>query len=167
MGYRYSTDHHIVELQYADDCSPRHLTRILTACSKCCFLHLQRHCSSNQQENTELCRSPPPKHVCPPSLLMVIPLPSSHTSPPAFCPPLAASMTTSRSASVWPPLPLAVSSGTGVSPSPPKQLCTRQSVSRPLYGSETWTPYEMHIRTLEAFHIRCLQRILGRLGALY
>ena len=30
-----------------------------------------------------------------------------------------------------------------------------------LYGSETWTPYQRHIRTLEAFHIRCLQRILG------
>ena len=30
-----------------------------------------------------------------------------------------------------------------------------------LYGSETWTPYQKHIRTLEAFHIRCLRRILG------
>ena len=30
-----------------------------------------------------------------------------------------------------------------------------------LYGSETWTPYQRHFRTLEAFHIRCLQRILG------
>ncbi|KAF0022261.1 hypothetical protein F2P81_025487 [Scophthalmus maximus] len=30
-----------------------------------------------------------------------------------------------------------------------------------LYGSETWTPYQRHIRTLEAFHIRYLQRILG------
>ena len=30
-----------------------------------------------------------------------------------------------------------------------------------LYGSETWTPCQRHFRTLEAFHIRCLQRILG------
>ncbi len=30
-----------------------------------------------------------------------------------------------------------------------------------LYGSEAWTPYQRHIRILERFHIRCLQRILG------
>ena len=30
-----------------------------------------------------------------------------------------------------------------------------------LYGSETWTPYQRHIHSLEDFHIRCLQRILG------
>ncbi|KAI8493649.1 hypothetical protein Bbelb_285700 [Branchiostoma belcheri] len=30
-----------------------------------------------------------------------------------------------------------------------------------LYASETWTPYRHHIRTLEQFHIRCLQKILG------
>ena len=34
-------------------------------------------------------------------------------------------------------------------------------VSTLLYGSEAWTPYRRHIRSLEAFHIRCLQRILG------
>ena len=30
-----------------------------------------------------------------------------------------------------------------------------------LYGCEAWTPYRRHIKTLEAFHIRCLQTILG------
>ena len=30
-----------------------------------------------------------------------------------------------------------------------------------LYGSEAWTPYQRHVRILERFHIRCLQRILG------
>ena len=34
-------------------------------------------------------------------------------------------------------------------------------VSTLLYGSEAWTPYRRHIRSLEAFHIRCLRRILG------
>ena len=29
-----------------------------------------------------------------------------------------------------------------------------------LYGSEAWTTYRNHIKALEAFHIRCLQRIL-------
>lgn len=33
-------------------------------------------------------------------------------------------------------------------------------VSTLLYGSETWTPYRRQIKTLETFHIRCLQRIL-------
>ncbi|XP_061737900.1 uncharacterized protein LOC133539760 [Nerophis ophidion] len=30
-----------------------------------------------------------------------------------------------------------------------------------LYGSEPWTPYQRHVRILERYHIRCLQRILG------
>ncbi|CAH1259012.1 PKD1L3 [Branchiostoma lanceolatum] len=30
-----------------------------------------------------------------------------------------------------------------------------------LYASETWTLYRRHIRMLEQFHMRCLQRILG------
>ncbi|KAI8494923.1 hypothetical protein Bbelb_275280 [Branchiostoma belcheri] len=30
-----------------------------------------------------------------------------------------------------------------------------------LYASETWTQYRHHNRTLEQFHIRCLQKILG------
>jgi len=30
-----------------------------------------------------------------------------------------------------------------------------------LYGSESWIPYRRCIRMLEAFHIRCLQSILG------
>ncbi len=30
-----------------------------------------------------------------------------------------------------------------------------------LYGSEAWTLYRSHTKSLEAFHIRCLQRILG------
>jgi len=30
-----------------------------------------------------------------------------------------------------------------------------------LYASEAWTPYRRHIRMLEQFHTRCLQRILG------
>ena len=30
-----------------------------------------------------------------------------------------------------------------------------------LYGSEAWTPYQRHVKILERFHIRCLQRILG------
>ena len=34
-------------------------------------------------------------------------------------------------------------------------------VSTLLYGAETWTPYRRHFMNLEAFHIRCLQRILG------
>ena len=34
-------------------------------------------------------------------------------------------------------------------------------VSTLLYGAETWTLYRRHIRALEAFHIRCLRRILG------
>ncbi|XP_061574023.1 uncharacterized protein LOC133440720 [Cololabis saira] len=34
-------------------------------------------------------------------------------------------------------------------------------VSTLLYGAETWTPYRRHITNLEAFHIRCLQKILG------
>ncbi len=29
-----------------------------------------------------------------------------------------------------------------------------------LYGAESWTPYRQHITNLEAFHIRCLQKIL-------
>lgn len=33
-------------------------------------------------------------------------------------------------------------------------------VSTLLYGAETWTPYRRHFTNLEAFHIRCLQRIL-------
>ena len=38
-----------------------------------------------------------------------------------------------------------------------KAIC----VSTMLYGSEAWTPYQRHIKTLEQYHIRCLQRILG------
>ncbi|XP_076036971.1 uncharacterized protein LOC143022573 [Oratosquilla oratoria] len=34
-------------------------------------------------------------------------------------------------------------------------------ISTLLYGSETWTTYRRHIRTLENFHTRCPQRILG------
>ena len=34
-------------------------------------------------------------------------------------------------------------------------------ISTLLYGCESWTPYRRHINQLEAFHIRCLQRILG------
>ena len=34
-------------------------------------------------------------------------------------------------------------------------------VSTLLYGSEAWTVYRRHIRRLDAFNIRCLQRILG------
>ncbi|XP_077059199.1 uncharacterized protein LOC143711518 [Siphateles boraxobius] len=34
-------------------------------------------------------------------------------------------------------------------------------VSTLLFGAEAWTPYRRHIRCLEGFHIRCLQRILG------
>ena len=30
-----------------------------------------------------------------------------------------------------------------------------------LYGAESWTVYRRHLKLLEAFHIRCLQRILG------
>ena len=30
-----------------------------------------------------------------------------------------------------------------------------------LYGAESWTIYCQHVKQLEAFHIRCLQRILG------
>ena len=30
-----------------------------------------------------------------------------------------------------------------------------------VYGCETWTPCRAHIRSLESFHIRCLQRMLG------
>ena len=30
-----------------------------------------------------------------------------------------------------------------------------------LYGCEAWTTYSSHVRNLESFHIRCLQRILG------
>jgi len=30
-----------------------------------------------------------------------------------------------------------------------------------LYGSVSWIPFRRHIRMLEAFHIRCLQSILG------
>ena len=30
-----------------------------------------------------------------------------------------------------------------------------------LYSSETWTPYQRHLNSSEAFHIFCLQRILG------
>ncbi|XP_076053550.1 uncharacterized protein LOC143032567 [Oratosquilla oratoria] len=30
-----------------------------------------------------------------------------------------------------------------------------------LYSSETWVPYRGHIKTLERFHISCLQKILG------
>ena len=33
-------------------------------------------------------------------------------------------------------------------------------VSVLLNGCEAWTPYRRHIKTLEAFHIRCLQTIL-------
>ncbi|CAM4561369.1 unnamed protein product [Leuciscus chuanchicus] len=34
-------------------------------------------------------------------------------------------------------------------------------ISTLLFGAEAWTPYRRHIRCLEGFHIRCLQRILG------
>ena len=30
-----------------------------------------------------------------------------------------------------------------------------------LYGAETWTIYRRHIKKLESYHIRCLQRIFG------
>ncbi|XP_068216309.1 uncharacterized protein [Palaemon carinicauda] len=30
-----------------------------------------------------------------------------------------------------------------------------------LYGAESWTAYRQHVKKLEAFHICCLQRILG------
>ena len=30
-----------------------------------------------------------------------------------------------------------------------------------LYGAKSWTPYRQHISNLEAFHVRCLQKILG------
>ena len=30
-----------------------------------------------------------------------------------------------------------------------------------LYGAEAWTIYRRHIKKLESYHIRCLQRILG------
>lgn len=30
-----------------------------------------------------------------------------------------------------------------------------------LYGSESWVPYQRHLKKLEAFHVNCLQRILG------
>lgn len=30
-----------------------------------------------------------------------------------------------------------------------------------LYGSESWTTYRRHVKQLEAFHIQCLQRIIG------
>ncbi len=30
-----------------------------------------------------------------------------------------------------------------------------------LYGAESWTPYRQHFTNLEAFHIRCLQKILN------
>ncbi|XP_068206309.1 uncharacterized protein [Palaemon carinicauda] len=30
-----------------------------------------------------------------------------------------------------------------------------------LYGAESWAAYHRHVKQLEAFHIRCLQRILG------
>ena len=33
-------------------------------------------------------------------------------------------------------------------------------ISTLLYGSESWTLYKRHLKSLEAFHIRCLQRIL-------
>ena len=33
-------------------------------------------------------------------------------------------------------------------------------ISTLLYGSESWTVYRRHLKSLEAFHIRCLQRIL-------
>jgi len=34
-------------------------------------------------------------------------------------------------------------------------------ISTLLYGCESWPTYKSHIRNLESFHIRCLQRILG------
>ena len=34
-------------------------------------------------------------------------------------------------------------------------------ISTLLYGSEAWTLYKRHLKALEAFHIRCLQRILN------
>ena len=37
------------------------------------------------------------------------------------------------------------------------ELC----LSTLLYWAESWTPYRQHISNLEAFHIRCLQKILG------
>lgn len=30
-----------------------------------------------------------------------------------------------------------------------------------LYTSETWTPYRHHLKSLEKFHQRCLQRVLN------
>ena len=47
------------------------------------------------------------------------------------------------------------------------KLATKMSVysavclSTLLYGAKTWTIYRRHISKLEAYHIRCLQRILG------
>lgn len=34
-------------------------------------------------------------------------------------------------------------------------------ISTLLYGCESWTTYSRHLKLLEAYHIRCLQRILG------
>ena len=34
-------------------------------------------------------------------------------------------------------------------------------ISTLLYGCEAWTIYSHHLRSLEAFHVRCLQKILG------
>ena len=38
---------------------------------------------------------------------------------------------------------------------------TAVCLSTLLYGAEAWTTYQRHIKQLESFHIRCLQRILG------
>ena len=38
---------------------------------------------------------------------------------------------------------------------------TAVCLSTLLYGAESWTTYRRHIKQLESFHIRCLQRILG------
>ena len=38
---------------------------------------------------------------------------------------------------------------------------TAVCLSTLLYGAESWTIYRRHIKQLESFHIRCLQRILG------
>lgn len=42
---------------------------------------------------------------------------------------------------------------------PPERFGPWEAACFHQFGSETWTPYQRHKRTLEAFHIRCLRRI--------
>ena len=137
-------------------CSPRPLSRILTASAKCGCLHLQINIKKTQkvvQESTPQTRVP--TFTLDDHPLAIIP---NFTYLGSILSPSCGiddniQVCIGLVSAAFGRLGSRVFRNRGLTISTKAAVYKAVWLSTLLYGSETWTPYQRHIRTLEAFHI--------------